>query len=350
MDESLISGKILVDIVDCLFLNNNASEGASLYFRILSLAQVSVKSSHFEANKALAGSGLFRENADNFKGALQQTYHLELQTVIEKCRFNGNINTAVIVKSPVKQGILMISKSFFDNNWCSRYQYKSISAEDIHTDVNLVLEHIKVQKEKRHMNVMSISSLSDTKVNNVTLIIHGESVHRQIPVALFSDYITSALPFQLHYQCPDFYTPKISSPVLTKPGALMVTFTCEDCIEGYYIGESELVIKAGKKKATKRKGVTHDDLDYIYDNRDCYSSGIGHKDFCHSPIVGKCNECPHGGNCSLGVVALPNYWGYMTADEGLVFHRCPMGYCCNHASCKHCSTTHFGVAWCKLFL
>ncbi len=53
--------------------------------------------------------------------------------------------------------------------------------------------------------------------------------------------------------------------------------------------------------------------------------------------MGKCIDCPHGGNFSTRVLPLPNYWGHMTAANRLEFHRCPIGYCCNQAPCEDIS-------------
>ncbi len=74
----------------------------------------------------------------------------------------------------------------------------------------------------------------------------------------------------------------------------------------------------------------------------CYKRGFRNRQgliyasntFCHTNATGICIECPHGANCSAGVVALPNYWGHMTAADRLEFHRCSIGYCCNEAPCE----------------
>ncbi len=73
---------------------------------------------------------------------------------------------------------------------------------------------------------------------------------------------------------------------------------------------------------------------------------VGKNSFCYTKSAGTCIECPHGANCSVGVMALPNYWGHMTVHDRLEFHRCPVGYCCNQAPChdiKQCATHRVGT-------
>ncbi len=111
-----------------------------------------------------------------------------------------------------------------------------------------------------------------------------------------------------------------------RDGALMVSYTCDTCLAGYFIGESSLVTQNenGEKQQcyTLRFVTTEPSWDYAV------------KKFCHPVAIGTCVECPHGGNCSGSVVSLPNFWGHMTAANQLEFHRCPVGYCCNQPPCK----------------
>ena len=44
----------------------------------------------------------------------------------------------------------------------------------------------------------------------------------------------------------------------------------------------------------------------------------------------QCLPCPYGGNCSDGIVARPNFWGYRVPKHDpptVVFHICPLEYC-----------------------
>ena len=48
---------------------------------------------------------------------------------------------------------------------------------------------------------------------------------------------------------------------------------------------------------------------------------------------GDCFPCPYGGNCSVQLVAKPNYWG--AVDNNTVkFFTCPKGYCCSSLDCE----------------
>ncbi len=324
-EAGLVSGKIVVTVVDCLFLGNTASmEGGAGYFRVISQTQVSVKFSHFERNRALAGSGLYIENVEVTsynKSQCESNSQVLSTTLVENCSFHDNIDTAIVITSQLREGICKIIKSSFKNNWC----IQSLFAEDIFTNMDLVLEDIKIWKDKKHLDVMSINSLSDTWVKCVTMTITGQAVHRQIRVASFSHYITSNISSQFKYQCPEFYKPILSTAGLSESGALTVQATCDACMEGYYKGHIRLAIQAELEEHQ---------LCYSKKLKNLQGIIIGHNEFCHTATTGVCIACPQGANCSAGVVALPNYWGHMTADDKLEFLRCPVGYCCNQAPCE----------------
>jgi len=48
------------------------------------------------------------------------------------------------------------------------------------------------------------------------------------------------------------------------------------------------------------------------------------------PFAKTCLPCPFGGNCSSGIAAKPQFWGFpLLPDHGFInFQNCPIGYCC----------------------
>ncbi len=325
-----VFGEIAVAISDCTFLNNSAlSDGGSLYLRILPMTQVQVKQSLFETNQALPGSGLYRINS-GFPTCNIPTLQLKTQVLITthliQCQFLENIDTAVVVKNKQRYGTFAITKCTFRNNRC----IKSLFAEDVFTESDLEIHHTVILRDKNNQRTRSINSQSDAKIGNLTISTMGLSYQRQISVATFSHYITQANSSAFHYQCPAFYQPTLTYAGLTDVGAVMLKATCEACFEGYYIGRSWLVI-------SYETGQNH----YCHEQEmlNEYNHPVGTNKLCYTNETGTCIECPHGANCSAGVVSLPNYWGHMTAANRLEFHRCPVGYCCNQASCE-------GIAQC----
>ena len=327
--EKCVSGQITVGITYCRFLNNSAlREGGSLYFKVFPMTQVHIEQSVFEINQALPGSGLYRENID-FPSCNIPTYDLKTQslitTIVMQCQFFDNIDTAIIVRGKQRFGTLAITKCLFKNNRC----IKSLFAEDVFTDINLELAHTKIQQEKNNLRAISINSQSEANLENVTVSTQGLPHQRQISIATFSHYITKAnRPFV--YNCPAFYKPTLSHSGLTDTGAVMLKAICDSCFEGYYNGKLQIFV------SNENGG---NDNCYGKDIVDVDNRVIGKNKLCYTNTMGTCIECPHGANCSAGVVSLPNYWGHMTAADRLEFHRCPVGYCCNQAPCE-------GIAQC----
>ena len=54
----------------------------------------------------------------------------------------------------------------------------------------------------------------------------------------------------------------------------------------------------------------------------------------------RCLPCPYGGNCSKGIVARPNFWGYRVPNHPptVVFSICPLEYCVPNVASKVNST------------
>ncbi len=105
----------------------------------------------------------------------------------------------------------------------------------------------------------------------------------------------------------------------------MVRVTCDACFKGYYTGKKRLAIspESGRDFNCQEKHIL---------DQNGYQAGRNR--FCYTRAKGTCIECPHGANCTAGVISLPNYWGHITATDSLEFHRCPVGYCCNQAPCQ----------------
>ncbi len=332
-DKSIcVSGEIVVAINDCRFLNNSARrEGGSLFFQVVPVAKLYVKQSVFETNRAHGGSGLYRENIEMIPTCNNtSSYDIKTQALITthiiQCLFIKNIDTAILVNSKQKYGTLAVTKCLFKNNRCM----KSLFAEDVFTDIDLELTHTKILRDKNNPRTISINSQSDAKLDNVTVSTLGIPNQRQIRIATFSHFSTQANGSSLKYQCPAFYQPALSHAGLTYVGAVVLKVTCDACFEGYYIGESQIAI------SNENEGNNHC---YEKDIINEYNSVMGKNKLCYTKTVGTCIECPHGANCSGGVVTLPNYWGHMTSADRLEFHRCPVGYCCNQAPCQ-------GIAQC----
>ncbi len=320
-----VSGKVTIATDNCRFFNNSASmEGGSLYLMVFHIVHVYVKYSAFETNRALPGSGLYRENID-VQTCDTVIHDLDTQALIKtkifQCHFINNIDTAILVKSRQRYGTLGITKSLFKNNRCINSSF----AEDIYTDVDLESNDTDIVKKKNFSRIVGINSQSDAILRNVTVDNIVLSYKRQIIIAVFSHYITQTTGSSFEYQCPAFYRPMLSTAGLTKTGAIMVRATCDACFEGYYTGETWIVISA------------ENNSDYHCIEKQLFNQHgevAGKNKFCYTKALGKCNKCPHGGNCTAGAVALPNYWGHMTAADRLEFHRCPVGYCCNQAPCE----------------
>ncbi len=231
-----------------------------------------------------------------------------------------NIDTAILVKSQQRYGTLAITKCSFKNNKCINSSF----AEDIYTDMDLELSYTDIVKNKTFSMILGINSQSDATLKNVTVDTSALSYERQISVAVFSHYITQIRDSSFEYRCPAFYQPMLSIAGLTGTGAVMVRATCDACFEGYYTGKTWRVISAG---------INSDNHCIEKQLFDKYGEVAGKNKFCYTKSLGTCNKCPHGGNCTAGVLSLPNYWGHMTAADRLEFHRCPVGYCCNQAPC-----------------
>ena len=326
-EDTCVSGKVTVAIDNCTFLNNSASkEGGSLYLKVFHVTHVYVKYSAFETNKALPGSGLYRENLDvqSCDTVINELNTQELiKTKIFLCQFTDNVDTAILVRSRQRYGTLAITKSLFKNNKCINSSF----AEDVFTDVDLELDHINIVKNRHLSRTIGLNSQSDATLRNVTVNTSVLSHERQTTIAVFSHYITQRknYPHSFRYQCPPFYQPMLSTAGLTDMGAIRVRATCDACFEGYYTGETWMVISAENNSnyhcIEKR-------------NFDIYAGRMGKTRFCYTGSLGICNKCPQGANCTAGVLSLPNYWGHMTAADRLEFHRCPIGYCCNQAPCQ----------------
>ena len=335
-EDTCVSGELTVDIDNCRFINNSASkEGGSLYLNVFLITQVYVRNSIFNRNKALPGSGLYRESVnvqscDNTT-CYQATKAL-IKTQIFQSHFIDNIDTAILVKNKQRYGILTIKRCSFINNRCINLSF----AEDIFTDMDLELSYTNIVKNKTFSRTIGINSQSDATLRNVTVDTSVLSIEKQIIVAVFSHYITQGKHPSFRYHCPAFYQPMLSTAGLTDTGAVMVRATCDTCFEGYYTGETWMATSA------------EDNSDYHCtekQNFDIYARIMGKTRFCYTVSLGICNKCPHGGNCSAGVLSLPNYWGHVTATDRLEFHRCPVGYCCNQAQCDgigQCATHREG--------
>ncbi len=334
-----VSGEITVAVSYCRFQNNSVSrDGSSLFFRVFLITQIKVEQSHFETNRAILGSGLHRENlgvetcqetcdTPNF-GLKNQG--LIITTYITQCQFIGNIGTVIHMKSKVRYGTSVITKCSFNNNRCVNSSY----AEDISTELDLELSHIIILKTSKYQSTIAINSQSDANVRNVTVITSKVSHQNKINIAQFSHFITDNLfkndSFSLEYHCPAFFQPTLSTAGLTDTGAAMVQVSCETCFKGYFTGQTRMVILEEK------------DNDHNCQEKQIFdklSQPTGKYVFCYKKSMGTCIECPHGANCSAGVVSLPNYWGHITAANRLEFHRCPVGYCCNQIPCS-------GIAQC----
>ncbi len=330
LEDHCVSGEVIVAIHHCRFLNNSASsEGGSLYFKVFLVTQISIKQSIFETNKALIGSGYYRENTDVQtcdNSAVDLRTHALMTTHITQCQFAHNIETAIYVKSKHGYGILKITECLLLNNRCVNSSF----AEDVFTETGLVLKHSIISKEKQPLQIVAVHSQSDATLENVTVntsFLHSRKLthQRQINIALFSHYITGTNSSSLVCYCPAFYQPTLSTTGLSNTGAVMVRITCDACFEGYYIGRTWLGISAENGSGMHCQAKDILDLNHEV---------IGRNKFCYTEAMGTCIDCPHGANCSAGVLSLPNYWGHMTAADRLEFHRCPIGYCCNQAPCK----------------
>ncbi len=326
-EDTCVSGKITVAIDNCRFFNNSASkEGGSLYLNVFHIVHVYVKYSAFETNRAFPGSALYRENR-NVQTCDTVIHDLNTQALIKtkifQCHFINNIDTAILVKSRQRYGTLAITKSLFKNNMCINSSF----AEDIYTDVDLESNDTNIVKKKKNSKTIGINSQSDATLRNVTINTSVLSHERLFSIAVFSHYITQRknYPHSFRYQCPPFYQPMLSTAGLTDAGAIRVRATCDACFEGYYIGEPLIVISAENNS---------DSYCIEKQNFDIYAGMMGKTRFCYTGSLGTCNKCPHGANCTAGVLSLPNYWGHMTATNRLEFHRCPVGYCCNKAPCE----------------
>ncbi|KAK2142873.1 hypothetical protein LSH36_902g01012 [Paralvinella palmiformis] len=51
----------------------------------------------------------------------------------------------------------------------------------------------------------------------------------------------------------------------------------------------------------------------------------------------ECQQCPYGGKCQQGIVAVANFWGYIH-DNQVKFQHCPKDYCCSSTDCETYNT------------
>ena len=334
---SCIYGQLYAKITNCRFLENSvAREGGALYFEVFPMTHVSVKQSVFQMDQALPGAGFYRQNID-FPTCGTPTFELKVEpsitTHISQCQFIDNINTAVFVKSKQKYGILAITKTSFRNNWCMHSSY----ASEIFAEIDLKLHNIKISNEKNQQNVIGINSQSNANLTDVSVNAIGLSHHRQMTIATFSHLLTQTNSSSLKYQCPTFYQPVLSTAGLTDTGAAIIKISCDACFEGYYKGLKWLAI------SSQSDDDYHCQEKHIVDQN---GFAAGKNKFCYTKRIGTCIECPHGANCTAGVIALPNYWGHTIAGHMLEFLRCPEGYCCNQAPCEgidHCASNREGT-------
>ncbi len=391
-----VSGEIVLIVTNTLFKNcATTRKGGALYLQVISNTKVYIISSEFIGNKALSGSAIYLIGDMQLTSCSTSIQNIDTNVLpptsvlVKESIFNENINTAVLVKSRKRQNLLVLEKCTFRNNWSD----KSLYGEDIFTEMSLKIVKTEIWKTAGELRGTSINAQSDVELDEVSITNVGMVPQKQIRNAFLSHYIGpysnasfnyicpasykpevsftglttdqdvplvsircwkcnyyrdtyqtcyDNAPFfhylsltnkdSLNLTCPAFYQPKVSVAGLTEKGASLVSLMCEACSNAYYMGKHSLVIQA--KDDRNQTCFTHE-----LTNK--YGGLIGYNNFCHTNAPGTCVECPHGANCSAGVVALPNYWGHMTTSGGLEFHRCPVGYCCNLAPCK-------GIAQCTI--
>ncbi len=330
--DTCLLGEFTVDIINSQFQNNSASwEGGAIYFMVFSTTQIYVEQSVFENNQAFPGSGLYLTNVDS-NICSSQTQAI-IPTFVVHCQFINNTDTAILVKGKHKYITFIITKCLFKNNMCIHSSF----AEDVFTETKLELRDTSISKWGDYPRILGINSQSDSIIDNVTINTAGLSNQRQINIAQFSHYITKRKNYSFECQCPAFYQPTLSTAGLSDAGAVMLQITCKPCSQGYYIGRTWLVISA------------ENDSDHHCDEKqsvDLWGQVLDRNRFCYTRSPGICIDCPHGANCSAGVMALPNYWGHMKVHDRLEFHSCPVGYCCNQAPCKdigQCATHRVGI-------
>ena len=84
--------------------------------------------------------------------------------------------------------------------------------------------------------------------------------------------------------------------------------------------------------------------------QDFYSIDKGYEIILNATLKHKhsiqCLPCPYGGNCSGGIKAKPDFWGYKSDDLTIKFLPCPAEYCCQGNNCfnyNSCNKKREGV-------
>ncbi len=328
------SASITLEISQCFFRNNTAGlNGGGLYTRMTQQSKILLSHSTFQGNRAAAGAGFYRETHQTSSNLIcDSTCNAPSQhtTQISQSTFDENNSTAIFIDR--YSFATEITQCQFNDNIGSQSYY----AEDINVEGDLTLKNTEVLKNKSHLLGVSVNVQGEARLSNVEVKILKIIGQKQVSSVSTSFYVSPSGDRSLDFQCPLYYQPELSFSGITTRGLSMVMVKCIACTEGYYANHNCRLISHGANSSHIDKHCYH--RKEVVEHPDSIEI-IEIPVFCHSNIEGECLSCPHGANCSAGVVSLPNYWGHMTAADRLEFHRCPVGYCCNQAPCE-------GIAQC----
>ncbi len=284
------------------FSQNGADDQGAVVFA--QEAVISLYSGTMEENAALhGGAGLFGSKS---------CVHLE------NFVFQKNSGTAVVLQEHYVFGNMsQVRSCIFTNN----VQNTSLFGIDIFSSA-IVLENVTVFHTDHQEKSRSITVLGEVEISSVNIILEKGV---PFPVAILTKLMwqSSVNNIQVNVKCPDFLKPSMQITSTTEKYASVVQVSCEQCFEGYFLGNRSSVLSLSENTIDGQNCQEQRDQD----GGTIYA-------FCSSIVRGMCHACPYGADCSSGIKALPNYWSHNLPGEEISLIRCPSDYCCEQFPCS----------------
>ncbi len=345
---------VILTVHTSRFVSNSANFGAIVHAQKISAA---FSFSHFADNLALHGAVFHAEssflkfascylwkNTAKMAGVLwlQKTKLNLTETYLEQ-----NNGTAIILQKQESQSCgkqwSHLANCIFENNFNDRSKY----GEDLFVSVPVILSNVSVVK---HWSSNAFQSVIVTSESIVVSLLFNIKAGTMVNVAGFNQLHwrpSLGNMNKIHLRCPKFFKPQTDYMGLTNDGVSAVRLNCEPCVSGYWVGDrSKETMIIGD---VYLEGILQQSKNHICQiqkhGKQTTMSHIGQVKtteitfyFCLTKTQGKCNVCPHGANCSLGVTTFPNFWGHQSSSGHVSVEKCPQGFCCSKAPCLDLSS------------